>query len=127
MTLRNLRIVSSDVKSSSRWLPIWESATQSPTPFAVYLSTKPVQRLSTALQFKHHPHTLQSPSKPGRAKYGSISGTIHRTSTISPIKIKHKGRVVEFEEAPNKDGSRAEREFEGRRPPERSAEEGGSH
>nr|GEY68330.1 hypothetical protein [Tanacetum cinerariifolium] len=51
----------------------------------------------------------------------------HVLRSGSPRVRRHKGRVVEFEEAPNKDGSRAEREFEGRRPPERSAEEGGSH
>ncbi|GJT76659.1 reverse transcriptase domain-containing protein [Tanacetum coccineum] len=32
---RNIRIVSSGVKSSLRWLPVWESATRRPTPFAV--------------------------------------------------------------------------------------------
>ncbi|GJU68587.1 hypothetical protein Tco_1254846 [Tanacetum coccineum] len=29
--------------------------------------------VSTAWQFKHHPHTLRSPSKPGRANYYTIS------------------------------------------------------
>ncbi|GJZ52533.1 hypothetical protein Tco_0607048 [Tanacetum coccineum] len=38
---------------------------------------------------------------------------------------RHRGRVVEFEEAPNRDGSRVERESEGRRPLERRVEEGG--
>ncbi|GJY67859.1 hypothetical protein Tco_0470841 [Tanacetum coccineum] len=38
--LRKLRIVSSGVKSSLRWLPVWESAMRSPTPFAVWSSTK---------------------------------------------------------------------------------------
>ncbi|GKD06400.1 hypothetical protein Tco_1181374 [Tanacetum coccineum] len=37
---RNLRIVSSVVKSSLQWLPVWESATRSPTPFAVWSLTK---------------------------------------------------------------------------------------
>ncbi|GJW83697.1 hypothetical protein Tco_0156842 [Tanacetum coccineum] len=32
---RNLQMVSSGVKSSSRWLPVWELATRSPTPFTV--------------------------------------------------------------------------------------------
>ncbi|GKA87362.1 hypothetical protein Tco_0809126 [Tanacetum coccineum] len=64
MTPRKLQIVSSDLKSSLRWLPIWESATRSPKPFAV---------LSMAWHFKHHPHTLRSPSKHGRAKYCTIS------------------------------------------------------
>ncbi|GJU88006.1 hypothetical protein Tco_1300429 [Tanacetum coccineum] len=37
----------------------------------------------------------------------------------SPRARRHRGRVVEFEEAPNRDGSRVERESEGRRPLER--------
>nr|GEU62686.1 hypothetical protein [Tanacetum cinerariifolium] len=36
-TTNNLRIVSSGVKPSSGWLPVWESATRSPTPLAVGL------------------------------------------------------------------------------------------
>ncbi|GJY84156.1 reverse transcriptase domain-containing protein [Tanacetum coccineum] len=39
----------------------------------------------------------------------------------------HRGRVVEFEDAPNKDGSRVEREFDGRRPSKRRVEYDGSH
>nr|GEV71213.1 reverse transcriptase domain-containing protein [Tanacetum cinerariifolium] len=41
---RNLQIVSSGVKSSSRWLPVWESTMRRPTPFAVRSSTKLWQR-----------------------------------------------------------------------------------
>ncbi|GJR06359.1 hypothetical protein Tco_0529343 [Tanacetum coccineum] len=37
-----------------------------------------------------------------------------------------RGRVVEFEEAPNRDGNRVERESDGRRPSEQRVEEGGS-
>ncbi|GKC33300.1 hypothetical protein Tco_1040594 [Tanacetum coccineum] len=85
-TSRNLRIVSSGVKSSSRWLPVWESATRSPTTSNVCPSMKLAQRLSTAWQFKHYPHNLRSPSKPGHAKYCTISGAIRGTSTISLIK-----------------------------------------
>ncbi|GJU35366.1 hypothetical protein Tco_1183720 [Tanacetum coccineum] len=44
MTPRNLQIVSSGIKSSSRWLPVSEFATQRPTPFAVYPSMKLGQR-----------------------------------------------------------------------------------
>nr|GEY88364.1 reverse transcriptase domain-containing protein [Tanacetum cinerariifolium] len=44
--------------------------------------------LSMAWQFKHHPHTLRSQSKPGRAKSCTISGAIHETATISPVKTK---------------------------------------
>nr|GEV15644.1 Gag-Pol polyprotein [Tanacetum cinerariifolium] len=40
---------------------------------------------------------------------------------------RHRGRVVEFEEASNRDGSMVERESDGRRPSERRVEEGGSH
>ncbi|GJU65429.1 hypothetical protein Tco_1247264 [Tanacetum coccineum] len=39
----------------------------------------------------------------------------HVLRTRSPYVRRHKGRVVEFEEALNKDGSKAEREFDGRR------------
>ncbi|GKA69491.1 hypothetical protein Tco_0775555 [Tanacetum coccineum] len=38
-----------------------------------------------------------------------------------------RGSVVEFEDAPNREGSRAEREFDGRRPSERKLEGNGSH
>ncbi|GKA38649.1 hypothetical protein Tco_0731200 [Tanacetum coccineum] len=60
-TPRNIRIVSSGVNSSSRWLPVWKSATRSPTPSKVCPSMKLAQRLSMAWQFKHHPHSLLSP------------------------------------------------------------------
>ncbi|GKE01266.1 hypothetical protein Tco_1389249, partial [Tanacetum coccineum] len=40
ITTNNLRIVSSGVKASSGWLPVWESATRSPTPFTVGLPAK---------------------------------------------------------------------------------------
>nr|GEY55723.1 reverse transcriptase domain-containing protein [Tanacetum cinerariifolium] len=46
--------------------------------------------------------------------------------TGSPPVRKHRGRVVEFEEAPNRDGSMVEMESDGRRPSERRVEEGGS-
>ncbi|GJW32549.1 hypothetical protein Tco_0052581 [Tanacetum coccineum] len=49
----------------------------------------------------------------------------HVLRTGSPRARRHRGRVVEFEEAPNRDGSRVERESEGRRPLERRVEEGG--
>nr|GEY88879.1 hypothetical protein [Tanacetum cinerariifolium] len=107
--------------------------------------------LSMAWQFKHHPHTLRSQSKPGRAKSCTISGAIHETATISPVKTKSitiklpkllfqhdkrerrftptglRGRVVEFKEAPNRDESKVKRESDGMRPLERRVEEGGSH
>ncbi|GJS66771.1 hypothetical protein Tco_0681335, partial [Tanacetum coccineum] len=41
-----------------------------------------VKMLCTAWQFIHHHHTLRSPSKPGRAKYCTISGAI-RGSELS--------------------------------------------
>ncbi|GKC37819.1 hypothetical protein Tco_1050203 [Tanacetum coccineum] len=140
-------------------LEVWESATRSPTTFAVYPSMTLVQRISTAWEFKHHPLTLWSPSKPGHAKYCTISGAIqsllrdHRrhvrnedlrteldyyskkydeeremepklvrvreaTSVLrirSPHVRRHKGRVVEFKDALNRDGSKTERESDGRR------------
>ncbi|GJZ99830.1 hypothetical protein Tco_0672381 [Tanacetum coccineum] len=40
----------------------------------------------------------------------------HVLRTRSPRARRHRGRVVEFEEAPNRDGSRVERESEGKRP-----------
>ncbi|GJZ49748.1 hypothetical protein Tco_0603938 [Tanacetum coccineum] len=40
---------------------------------------------------------------------------------------RHRGRVVEFEDASNRDGSRVERESDGRRPSERRAKDGGTH
>ncbi|GJY36813.1 hypothetical protein Tco_0422191 [Tanacetum coccineum] len=70
---KNLRRVSSGVKSSSRWLPVWESATQKPNTLSGVPFDELMQRLSMAWQFKHHPHTLRSPSKPGRANYCTIS------------------------------------------------------
>ncbi|GJW16581.1 hypothetical protein Tco_0024017 [Tanacetum coccineum] len=96
---RNLQIVSSGVKSSSRWLPVWEYATRRPTPFAVRSSTKLGQRsnlvkskptfslstkafpprLSTAWQADIHPQTLRSPSKPDRTHIFMISGAIRGT------------------------------------------------
>ncbi|GJX79192.1 hypothetical protein Tco_0327341 [Tanacetum coccineum] len=47
-----------------------------------------VARLSTTWQFNHHPHTLRSSSKPGRANYCTISGAIRETATISLVKTK---------------------------------------
>ncbi|GKB91865.1 hypothetical protein Tco_0964137, partial [Tanacetum coccineum] len=44
----------------------------------------------------------------------------------SPRVQRHKGRVVDFEEAPNKDGSKVEREPDGRRTSKRRTKEGGS-
>ncbi|GJU32992.1 reverse transcriptase domain-containing protein [Tanacetum coccineum] len=41
---RNLRIVSSGVKPSSRWLRVWEFATRRPTPFVIRSSMKLGQR-----------------------------------------------------------------------------------
>nr|GEU80271.1 hypothetical protein [Tanacetum cinerariifolium] len=38
-----------------------------------------------------------------------------------------KGRVLEFEDAPKRDGSRVERESEGRRPSKQRAEDSGNH
>ncbi|GKC55460.1 hypothetical protein Tco_1078205 [Tanacetum coccineum] len=40
---------------------------------------------------------------------------------------RHRRRVVEFEDSSNRDGSRVERESDGRRPSERRAKDGGSH
>ncbi|GKC69416.1 hypothetical protein Tco_1115299 [Tanacetum coccineum] len=40
---------------------------------------------------------------------------------------RHKGRAIKFKEAPNRSMSRAERQFNGRRPSKRRAEEGGIH
>ncbi|GJS91944.1 hypothetical protein Tco_0774580 [Tanacetum coccineum] len=40
----------------------------------------------------------------------------HVLRTRSPRARRHRGRVVEFEEAPNRDGSRVERESKGKRP-----------
>ncbi|GKD75124.1 putative reverse transcriptase domain-containing protein, partial [Tanacetum coccineum] len=45
----------------------------------------------------------------------------------SPRVRRYRGRVVKFEEAPNRDRSRVERESDGRRPSEQRAEEGGSN
>ncbi|GKB98480.1 hypothetical protein Tco_0984617 [Tanacetum coccineum] len=45
----------------------------------------------------------------------------------SPRVRRNRGRVIEFEEAPNRDGSRIERESDGRRPSKQIAEEGGIH
>ncbi|GKE38048.1 hypothetical protein Tco_1461453 [Tanacetum coccineum] len=50
----------------------------------------------------------------------------HVLRTGSPRVRRHRGRVIEFEEAPNKDESMVERESDGRRPSERRVEEGGS-
>ncbi|GJY04733.1 hypothetical protein Tco_0370673 [Tanacetum coccineum] len=49
----------------------------------------------------------------------------HVLQTRSPRARRHRGRVIEFEEAPNRDGSRVEIESEGRRPLERRVKEGG--
>ncbi|GJY31939.1 hypothetical protein Tco_0415434 [Tanacetum coccineum] len=46
--------------------------------------------------------------------------------TGSPRVRRHGGRVIEFEEAPNRVVSRVERESDGRRPSKQRAEEGGS-
>nr|GEW03782.1 hypothetical protein [Tanacetum cinerariifolium] len=54
----------------------------------MYPSMKLGQWLSTAWKFNHHPHTLRSPSKPGRAKYYMISSAIYGTATISHVKTK---------------------------------------
>nr|GEV59167.1 hypothetical protein [Tanacetum cinerariifolium] len=46
---------------------------------------------------------------------------------IGSLRVRrHRGRVVEFEDAPNRDGSRVERESNGRRPSKQKAEDGGS-
>ncbi|GJZ68428.1 hypothetical protein Tco_0631668 [Tanacetum coccineum] len=45
----------------------------------------------------------------------------------SPRARRHRGRVVEFEDALNKDRSRVERESNDRRPSERRIDEGGIH
>ncbi|GKC19198.1 hypothetical protein Tco_1021348, partial [Tanacetum coccineum] len=47
--------------------------------------------------------------------------------TGSPRARRHRGRVVEFKEAPNRDKSRVERESDGRRPSERRVEDDRSH
>ncbi|GKC93042.1 hypothetical protein Tco_1158484, partial [Tanacetum coccineum] len=44
--------------------------------------------LYTAWQFNNHPQTLRSQLKPGRAQYCTVSGAIHGTATISPVKTK---------------------------------------
>ncbi|GKC63536.1 hypothetical protein Tco_1096134, partial [Tanacetum coccineum] len=45
----------------------------------------------------------------------------------SPRARRHRGRVVKFKEAPNRDGSRVERKSDSKRPLERMVEEGGIH
>ncbi|GKF16327.1 hypothetical protein Tco_0061245, partial [Tanacetum coccineum] len=45
--------------------------------------------------------------------------------TGSPRARRQRERVLEFKDALNRDGSRVEREFKGRRPSERRAEESG--
>nr|GEY85398.1 reverse transcriptase domain-containing protein [Tanacetum cinerariifolium] len=45
----------------------------------------------------------------------------------SPQARRQKGKVVEFSEAPNRDGSRVERESKGRRPSKRRAEDNENH
>ncbi|GKD01728.1 hypothetical protein Tco_1172002 [Tanacetum coccineum] len=52
--------------------------------------------------------------------------TTYVLQTRSPRAQIHMGRVVEFEDAPNMNGSRVERESNERRPSERRVEEGGS-
>ncbi|GJU37508.1 hypothetical protein Tco_1185862 [Tanacetum coccineum] len=53
--------------------------------------------------------------------------TIPVLRTGSPRVRRHMRRVVEFEDAPNRDGSRIEREFDSMRPSERRVQDGGSY
>ncbi|GJT13144.1 reverse transcriptase domain-containing protein [Tanacetum coccineum] len=121
---RNLRIVSSGVKPSSRWLPVWESATRRPTPFVGY------SRLGNPA---FTARTLRSPSKPDCVHICTISGAIQyfseeydeerdmeprhvRVKETTPVlhtrslrTRRQRERVVEFEDTPNRDGSKVER------------------
>ncbi|GJR48126.1 hypothetical protein Tco_1316229 [Tanacetum coccineum] len=88
---RNLRIVSSGVKSSSRWLPVWEFATRSPTPFAVWSSTKLGQRDRGYLRLVNPTSTLKL-FDPYRSLVVPIFAQSVAPSvgpaTISPVKTK---------------------------------------
>ncbi|GJX82184.1 hypothetical protein Tco_0331665 [Tanacetum coccineum] len=188
---RNLRIVSSGVRPSLRWLPVWESVSQRPTPFTVRSSkklgqmsdlvkTKPTFSFSAkALPLRHRswyinpvitlksrdtstitgsceeprwqgysrlgdpaftPRLLRSLSKPDRAHICTISGMCNNKSSSNQVNNRQttlptffsmtsgrevtlppeaEERAVEFEDAPNMDRSREERDTEVKRPSER--------
>ncbi|GJX77665.1 hypothetical protein Tco_0324476 [Tanacetum coccineum] len=131
MTPRNLQIVSSGIKSSSRWLPVWEFTTQRPTPFAGSASMKLWQRwqgpqerrrqvqnedLRAELEYYNEEYDEEREMEPRPVRARATTLVLR---TRSPRVRRHRGRVVEFEDAPNRDGSRVEKESDGRRPSKR--------
>ncbi|GKE78481.1 hypothetical protein Tco_1544601, partial [Tanacetum coccineum] len=79
--------------------------------------------LCTELDYYSEEHDEEREMEP-RLAY--VREATHVLRTGSPRVRRHGGRVIEFEEAPNRDVSRVERESDGRRPSKRRAKEGGS-
>ncbi|GJT47436.1 hypothetical protein Tco_0956151 [Tanacetum coccineum] len=82
IVLLNLRIVSSGVKLSSRWLPIWESATRRPQTLCgkAFDETRAEDRLVIQdLAIPQASQELFDPIKACRAHICTISGAFHGT------------------------------------------------
>ncbi|GJT06628.1 putative reverse transcriptase domain-containing protein [Tanacetum coccineum] len=97
-------------------------------------------KLSKTWQSLKHPKNSSIPSKPDRAHIYTISGAIHREMELRPERTKEvtpplrtrspkvrrqHERVVGFEEAPNREGSKTGRNTKGNRPSKAGAEENG--
>ncbi|GJX05061.1 reverse transcriptase domain-containing protein [Tanacetum coccineum] len=98
--LRNLRIVSSGIKPSSRWLPVWESAKRRPTPFAIHN-----EDLHTELEYFSEEYDEEREMEPRPAPVRETTLVLH----IESPSRRQKERVVEFKDFPNMDGDRVER------------------
>nr|GEY78557.1 hypothetical protein [Tanacetum cinerariifolium] len=96
---RNLRIVSSGVKSSSQWLPVRESATRIPKPLVVRFSTKLGQRLDLV---KLKPtFSLSTKAFPPRTPENTPHAYVVSTSanpdpTINPTFVEANYEVLEY-------------------------------
>ncbi|GJV16596.1 hypothetical protein Tco_1361919 [Tanacetum coccineum] len=87
MTSRNLRIVSIGLKSSLRWLSIWESTTQRPMPFTVCPLMKLGQRrqvrnedLCIELDYYNEEYDEEREMEPRLTHMGEATPVLHTGS-----------------------------------------------
>nr|GEW20201.1 hypothetical protein [Tanacetum cinerariifolium] len=128
ITINNLRIVSSGVKPSSIWLPVLESARQSPTPLAAFIKAN-YEALESLLRDRHR--QMRNNDLRTKLEYFSedydeeqeMELTLELTRAATPPlrvaspRIHRQGeRTVGFEGAQSRGESRVERNNEGGRP-----------
>ncbi|GKC20501.1 hypothetical protein Tco_1022651 [Tanacetum coccineum] len=110
ITTNNLRIVLSGVKPSSEWLPVWESATRSPTPFVMSNND-----LQTELEYFDKDYDGEREMEPRPELTKAATPPLR----VASLRIRRRGeRIMGFEGAQSRGESRVERNTKWGRPSE---------